>query len=312
MVRFVVSMTTLPKRLPYIKPVVRSILENNPDIDKLYICLPYGHCDEKYIPKNSKRLKVIRCRDYGPITKILGVLPYETDPNTLILTLDDDVIVTKNIVKIFKKKAKKYPNAALSMSGWCYGSFPFKYQLVLDNAKDVCVDWIQGVHGILYKRSFLEKIEVLKFERHHPLLFKNDDHRISAYLEWKNIPRMSINHNPTEYYKNYSPASCIDAISGGTFKKSTEFWFNVDTVCKYLKERGFYYRNYDNTYSIVFTVIIFISLAILLLITGCMIGYYTNHFNALYMLSLVIVVAFIIYLTISVYKENKFLKSENK
>jgi len=82
MTRFVVSITTLPKRLPYIKPVIDYILKNN-KIDKLYICLPFGKVSKKHVPKETGILKVIRCKDYGPITKILGVLDYEKDPNKI-------------------------------------------------------------------------------------------------------------------------------------------------------------------------------------------------------------------------------------
>lgn len=230
MVRFVVSITTLPDRVPYIKPVIKSILKNNPEIDKLYICLPHGDVKKKDIPPTTDKVRVIRCKDYGPITKIVGVLDYEKDPDTLILTLDDDVIVTRKIIGVLKRKSKQYPRAALSFSGWCYGSFPFNYQLVITNEKDAYVDWVQGVHGILYKRSFVDKEEMLKFRKNNKLLFKNDDHKIAGYLESKGINRISINRNPVNYFKNYMPASCVNPISGGSITKSMKFWRDVKTI----------------------------------------------------------------------------------
>lgn len=300
-------MTTLPKRLPYIKPVIKSILKYNPDIDKLYICLPYGNVNQKYIPSDTDKLKVIRCKDYGPITKILGVLKYETDPDTLILTLDDDTLIIKNITKILKEKAKKYPNATLSFSGWCYGSFPTKYQIVLNNEEDAKVDWIQGVHGILYRRKFINLEEIQKFELNHPLLFKNDDHRIAAYLESKHIERISINENPTEYFQNYAPVSGINAISGDGWMKSVKFWSNVAEVCDYLKRRGFYYRTYSYDCSLFFIVTIFVLLSIFLLLPGILI-IHCYCLSWLYIFLLLLIVIFIIYLVVIKYKENKFLK----
>ena len=310
MTRFVISMTTLPKRLPHIGPVVESILKFNPDIDKLYICLPYGSVNKKHIPSDTDKLKVIRCKDYGPITKILGVLEYETDPDTLILTLDDDTLIRKNVTKILKKKAKLYPNAALSFSGWCYGTFPSRYQIVLDNGKDAKVDWIQGVHGILYHRKFIDLNEILQFELNHPLLFKNDDHRIAAYLESKHIDRVSINKNPVDYFKNYAPVSGIDAISGNSLSKSVKFWMNVTEVCDYLKKRGFYYRDYSHDCSIAFIVIVFLLLGILLILLGSGVLYYCEAFEWLYIGMVVLVVVIIIYFLINKYKQNKFVKIE--
>ncbi len=273
MVRFVISITTLPDRVPYIKPVIKSILDTNEEIDKIYICLPYGDVKDKHIPKNTDKVKVIRCKDYGPITKILGVLPYETDPDTLILTLDDDVIVTRKIIGVFKSKSKKYPNAVLSFSGWCYGSFPFNYQLVLNNEKDIPVDWVQGVHGILYRRSFVNKKEILNFRKDNKLLFKNDDHKIAGYLASKGIERISVNRNPVNYFKNYGPASCINPISGGSISKSMKFWNDVKTVSKEFKECGYYTRCYSYTESTVFIVGSFVILGLMLVFGGCLIGY---------------------------------------
>jgi hypothetical protein len=312
MVRFVISITTLPKRLPHIKPVIKSILKTNPEVDKVYLCLPYGDCDVKHIPTNSNKFHVIRCKDYGPITKILGVLDYETDPDTLILTLDDDVIVTNNIIKLFKKKAKLYPRSALSLSGWCYGSFPWKYQLIMSNKKDLYVDWVQGVHGILYRREFIDKKEVLKFETRHPLLFKNDDHRISAYLESKGISRISINHNPIKYFRNYGPASGIDAISGGTLSKSIKFWSNVDEVCCYMKKKGYYYRHSSCTYSIFFIIMIFIFLALILFLAGYLGLYCCNRINKYYIIGLVLLVLLIIIISFKIYKNYYFLQTDQK
>ena len=59
MVRFIISITTLPDRLPHIKPVINSILKNNKGIDKIYICLPYGKVKKKYIPTDTDKLKVM-------------------------------------------------------------------------------------------------------------------------------------------------------------------------------------------------------------------------------------------------------------
>ena len=311
MVRFVISLTTLPKRLPYIKPVIASIIKKNPDIDKLYICLPFGDVKEKYIPKDTDIVKVIRCEDYGPITKIVGCLDYETDPDALILTLDDDVIVTQNLTKIFKYKAKKYPNAALSMSGWCYGSYPFNYQIVINNDKDVNVDWIQGVHGILYKRSFLNKEELLNFESDIKLLFKNDDHKISAYLDSKGIDRVSIDECPVDYYVNYTPSSRIDPISGGSISKSLQFWTDVKTISEYFKSKGYYRRCYNCGDSVISIVGLFILLGLFFILLLFGYGYYRDAISPLFVFIMISIIIFIMWFCYREYKPKYILKNKN-
>lgn len=313
MVRFVISITTLPDRFVHIKPVIKSILKHNEnDIDKLYICLPYGNVSQKtidkVIPRNSNVVKLIRCRDYGPITKIAGVLNYEKDPDTLILTLDDDTIITDNIVKIFKRKAKKYPHACLSMSGWCYGNAPFMYQIVIANDKDVKVDWIQGVHGILYRRKFINKKELLGFMRKDKLLFKNDDHKIAAYLESKNVKRISLNYNPVNYFKNYIPSSSVNPISGGnSFYDSILFWNNVKTISDKFNKKKYYRHNYDSSKSPIFLAI----LSLLLLIFVVFAGYYVKcnyDMNGWIILLFGILLIFCIVFPVAYYyKHNYFL-----
>jgi len=296
MSRFVISLTTLPDRLPYIKPVIKSIIKKNPDIDKLYICLPYGDVDQELIPENTDIVKVIRCKDYGPITKILGCLPYETDPETLILTLDDDTIITQNLTEIFRKKSLKYPDSALSMSGWCHGYFPSYFQLVIDNDKDIYVDWIQGVHGILYKRKFIDLEEVLEFDKDVEVLFKNDDHRISAYLETKGVNRIVINEIPRNYFVNYCKVSGIDPISGNSIHKSIKFWKDVYSISSRYKKKGLYYRNYCKSKSV-----IFITFVLLILFIGilALILYNYKFDSYLYIIGLIVLLIILFYLIIN-------------
>jgi hypothetical protein len=60
---------------------------------------------EKY-PK----LKIFRCDDSGPITKILPTLERVTDPNTIIITADDDLYYMDGMISAHVEARKKYPN----------------------------------------------------------------------------------------------------------------------------------------------------------------------------------------------------------
>ena len=96
--RIVVSLTTLPKRLT--EEVIIQTLEsiNNQTItpDAIYLGLPKKNkrLNVQYpnIPKIVKQLctTVLLDEDYGPVTKILAGLKMESDPNTIIITIDDD------------------------------------------------------------------------------------------------------------------------------------------------------------------------------------------------------------------------------
>ena len=72
--------------------------------------------------------------DYGPVTKILGALLQEDDKNTVIITVDDDVIYPETLVEELLYHHYKFPNTALSSSGLSIGSYPFAYSVALCSA----------------------------------------------------------------------------------------------------------------------------------------------------------------------------------
>jgi len=97
--RIVVGLTTTPKRIGKIYSVVESLLNQSLAIDRVYLVVPerYKKTNKPYLIGKkwatllaSKRFRIIRCPDYGPMTKLLGLLKYERNPQTLMLTADDD------------------------------------------------------------------------------------------------------------------------------------------------------------------------------------------------------------------------------
>ena len=139
--RIVVSLTTIPKRIDKIRNVLQSILQQSRKADKIYINIPEKTLKgEKYkIPKfisENREIEIVRCQDYGAITKLLPILNIEREPTTRIITFDDDNIVHKDVLKIFEKRAKVYGNSALSFSGWCLSSFPSYIQLYDKSERD--------------------------------------------------------------------------------------------------------------------------------------------------------------------------------
>lgn len=263
--RCVGSMTTLPKRLCKIRKIILSILNTN--IELLYINIPYKtKSGEKYtIPpgflQDLDRVKIIRCDDYGPITKLLPVLDIEHDPDTCIITFDDDMLVNSKVVKILTRKSRKYPDSCIGFSGACAGKFPFLYHWANTNKTDIHVDWLEGVHCILYRRKFLDKKEILNFCKPiQNLLQKNDDHWISSYLASKKISRISIGYNPSHYFKETS-IKYISPLCGRYIKL---LWEHL-CIMQYFSHKGIYKEQQDWINSIGF-VFVFVVSAILLLV----------------------------------------------
>jgi len=257
--RCVGSMTTLPKRLPKIRKIIQSVLKTG--LDVLYLNIPYEtRKGEKYrIPeflKDMENVKIIRCEDYGPITKILPVLDVENDPETAIITFDDDMLVHKDVVSILRRKSRKYPQSCVGFSGACAGKFPFVYHWSNSNRVDQRVDWLEGVHCVLYKRKFLDKEEILNFGKPiQDLLIKNDDHWLSGYLGSKKIPRISIGYNPETYFQETSLKG-INSLSGRHVKL---YWEHI-RIMQYLSRRGIYNQQQDWVCSMGFIFVCLVSI----------------------------------------------------
>src|SRR5690606_13603827 len=104
MTRVVASYTTLPSRYSVLKQSILSLKNQTVKLDEIYLTIPKiaKRLNKEYppVPEDIKNLcKVITVdQDYGPITKIYGGLVSESNPNTIIISCDDDVLFKSNFV----------------------------------------------------------------------------------------------------------------------------------------------------------------------------------------------------------------------
>ena len=102
---YYLSLTTIPSRLNNIIPTLKSFIDQKIKPLKIFLCIPHvsKRTGEKYvIPDELKQfidkhriVKIIRCKDYGPATKLLGLL--ETHKiNKNIIIGDDDRIMERD------------------------------------------------------------------------------------------------------------------------------------------------------------------------------------------------------------------------
>jgi hypothetical protein len=219
--RIVASITTIPQRIKLIKKTIISLNNQTRKLDSIYVNIPYICKNKRYIiPQwmlNMDTITIIRCDDYGPITKLIPALQRETNPDTCIITVDDDVVVNKNLVKTFEKYGKKYPNSAIGFSGICMGSlFFWQYN---DGQKDHETDVLEGVWTVMYRKKLFDVDELLAFinlpmnKTIKNYLKKNDDHWISSYLGFKKIKKITIAKYMSNYVK-FLPTKNVSPLHG--------------------------------------------------------------------------------------------------
>lgn len=235
--RVVGSLTTIPGRYSKLLRTLQSLQAQDHRLDAIYLG----------IPKESRRLKqpypelpdeikqlctIVPCdNDYGPCTKIVGGLSSENTPETIIITFDDDVVYSPNLVSSMLGHHEKYPDAAIGSSGILlkYG-FPF-YSTISNCAgnwnnmtgfeltsEGRSVDALCGFSSVLYIRKFFPSREQLHDEfLKYPLMdddvYFNDDIMISAFLSRQNIDRRVFPNIPiTNEGKIHDPK--IDGLDG--------------------------------------------------------------------------------------------------
>jgi hypothetical protein len=214
--RIVVTMTTLPGREDLITRACASIMNQTLKPDAIYLALP----------KISRRLKcpyppmpaligdnciiVEPETDYGPITKLYGALVSESDPETIIISCDDDIIYPPPMFEILVEKSMLQPEACICGSGLLvkhgmtfnstYTNMDKFHQLngmagFLPPATGRKVDIICGAAGALYKRKFFGSMdqcirELFEISISDMDILCNDDILISGYLQTHNVERI--------------------------------------------------------------------------------------------------------------------------
>jgi hypothetical protein len=237
--RVVCSLTTIPSRLvdPHFPETFATIFSQDVPFDAIYLTIPHhsNRLKKPYpeIPKwilSDRRITVVRTeKDYGPITKIVGALLSESDPETIIFTCDDDVKYPSNLVSSFLEKSKNHPDAAIGSHGIQIGSFPGYLRWNPDetrhgHGKYPCnftpsdnptyVDILNGYSSVMYRRKFFQGSTIGQLEDNflskvfeNRDIYLNDDIYISSYLNSQNIPRIVYSLPSVEVGKMDDPLS---------------------------------------------------------------------------------------------------------
>lgn len=167
--KIVVSLTTSPKRINYIKPVIDCMLNQSRKPDKIYLNLPkvfkrnnttFDMPLPNFITQNET-IVVNFCDDIGPATKIIPTVYKETDNNTLILSIDDDIYYPPHIIQLYLTMSKKFENCIITGTSFVPNktqSDQYWFNNIKENITPYfngqIADLLEGYGGVLYKRQF--------------------------------------------------------------------------------------------------------------------------------------------------------------
>jgi len=175
MLKIIASMTTLPSRLEQINPSMVSVLDQ---VSFLEINIPHTckRTNETYtIPdwlKSMQRVKIFRCEDCGPATKIIDTL--KRHKNAYVFIMDDDTIYHKTIIRDLLKVSRQKRAVCVSGIDFINGSY-----MQATNLPQV----MEGFGGILLPPHNYTDFEYFEQVLKNPDCFLGDDVVFSNWLK---------------------------------------------------------------------------------------------------------------------------------
>jgi len=258
----IVSLSTVPKRLfgrsgEYfgIQPALKTILEQTNITYEVHLNIPYSyHFQRITIPdwlgkwqQQYPHLKIFRTPDFGPVTKLYPTIQRITDPNQLIITVDDDLFYNDGFILAHLEGTKKYPDCAIGFAGITSieDNMIGRYHFASTQPEDVRVRILEGYKTISYRRKFFtEEFDEFAFSHW------NDDVAISAYLGYKNIRKMVLKcETCTDFTPRVESFPVIghvplevDGVGCNVFRRSEEVIQSGDVVANEWYKLGYLER----------------------------------------------------------------------
>ena len=244
----VVCLTTIPSRLPYLSKTLKSLMAQTYKAKQIRLHLPTRSKREQKpyeIPEELlqlQSLKIIRCEDYGPATKLLPALnDFKSDEKLLIV--DDDYIYPEDLIENFYNLSGQYPDIAITSSGWVvpndltdrhstwHESFnllpptPLKCTRVKEPQE---IDILRGCGGYLVRPEFFNLTEIFDYSNAPEAAFFVDDVWISAHCT---VPKFTF---PAKQFgsKLWHQNSVFDQSALGLINQNGEpnTWNNTITI----------------------------------------------------------------------------------
>lgn len=268
--RTIATLTTIPSGVPGALEVVEALLKEK-ELDMIYLNWPYNlaKSGEKYPDPVIEgvlldpRVRVNRCKDVGPITKLYPILALERDPETKILIVDDDHLPQEGIVAKMSEYLDSHPSWTVTTGGWVKGRGIFSYQPQSKNFSGVCrVDWVEGAGGIMTLRKFLDEELILDYSKAGAIasLFKkHDDHWLSWHLIERGSELWSV---PLFYGDQPVKHPKKENISG-----SLNFYREVHQISSFLAHKNIYQQKVKNWLPVPLSLYGVLALAFLTLMT---------------------------------------------
>ena len=175
--KFCISLSSIPSRFQSVKEVINSLNRQTIKPDNIFLNIPFSYERfpeikdvniDTFKDIKDSNFQIVRCKDYGPGTKLLGSISLLKNFDYVIL-VDDDHSYHPRMCEILNKYFRLNKEQA-------YSFFTVKiYDLIMG----------QGADGFLINSNHLEGILDFynKYVKNYKYCFLNDDFWISFFLK---------------------------------------------------------------------------------------------------------------------------------
>lgn len=204
--KFVVSLTTSPKRLSLLGPTLDSLLEQTYPAARILVNLPdrFGRNGQAYdlqdpiIAKYAGRVEFVNVRvDDGPATKLIPALRcFDSNEDVWIVTVDDDYTYLNTTLQAYGQAISSHPQSvrAYSITATDLHVDSGFFKMVPSYKHFRSVDLVQGFGGVAYHRSMFDESwwGYWALARTNVDTFLSDDLAISNFLALRNVTRQVV------------------------------------------------------------------------------------------------------------------------
>jgi glycosyltransferase involved in cell wall biosynthesis len=271
MTNVIVTLTTIPNRLhdlgeQGIKLCIESLLNQSYQDYEIHFNIPYENqlTNQKYDPLpdwilQEERIKIFREADVGPITKILGTINRITNPETIIIVVDDDLVYHHDLVMEQVLNQDRFPEYIVGYDGMRSRDKDGKFSNYFGDTRDYyftshrrnsLVDILQHYKSVSYKRRYFEE-DFFDFIKENS--YWADDLLLAAYFSYKKRNRLC-----TYYHSDKELLTFDEWITEGgvcTFPVLRHTHHETFEGCNIFRqnpnnEETFLYRFIDNGYNL--------------------------------------------------------------
>jgi hypothetical protein len=210
--KVIVTLTTIPTRLNSdenfeegIKSNLYSLINQSYENYEIHLNIPskLKLTGEKYIipewitklSDSNPKFKIFKdLEDLGPSTKLIPTIQRLSNPEDIIIVVDDDLVYHKDLVKEQILNQSIYPESVVGYDGLRSKSNYFKDirdYYYTSNSKNDKVDILQHYKSVSYKRRYFED-DFLSFTKEN--FTWEDDLLLAAYFSYKKRDRLTTFH----------------------------------------------------------------------------------------------------------------------